>query len=336
MRVAGDGLAHARFVAEFFSGPVNGYSASSSDNGVATAGIQSPDLLIVAPVSSGTASVTVMASGPGGTATQTFTVRVGTGSDQTRFADAAAAAPAPAPAPPAAQQAEVFVPSEELPPEAPIAPAPPPEDAVEDTGPVELLPAVPVTEAPTLSGSVPEQSVIVGQSKTVDVNSYFGGVVQGWAVESSAPTNVPVSMTVAGVVTFDGGAIGTSTVTVTASNDIGSVAQSFQVTVTTNSGNTNSGNTGSSGILTTVGSSPRVTVAVGQTTTLDLSQYFSTAATGFDVDYDETDSNRLVDVTMDGPVATIQGLRVGNTTIDLLASSPSARIERTATIQVTN
>ena len=322
MRVAGDGLAHARFVAEFFSGPVNGYSASSSDNGVATAGIQSPDLLIVAPVSNGSASVTVTASGPGGTATQTFTVRVGTGSDQTRFADAAAAAPAP----PAAQEAEVFVPGEELPPEAPISSAPPPEDAVEDTGPVELLPVVPVTEAPTLSGSVPEQSVIVGQSKTVDVNSYFGGVVQGWAVESSAPTNVPVSMTVAGVVTFDGGAIGTSTVTVTASNDIGSVAQTFRVTV----------GTVSSAVLTLVGDSPRVSVSVGQSATLDLSRYFSDAATGFDVTYNQTDSNRPADVTVSGSVATIQGLRAGTTTITLVASAGTTTISRPATVQVTN
>ena len=196
MRVAGDGLAHARFVAEFFSGPVNGYSASSSDNGVATAGIRSPDLLIVAPVSNGTASVTVTASGPGGTATQTFTVRVGTGSDQTLFADAAAAAPAPAP--PAAQAAEVFVPAEELsaeelPPVAPIAPDAASGRCGRRTAClVETLPAVPVTEAPTLLGSDARNSrSIVGQSQ--DGGRQFllrrGGPRLGGGVLRSRPTS---------------------------------------------------------------------------------------------------------------------------------------------------
>ena len=322
MRVAGDGLAHARFVAEFFSGPVDGYSASSSDNGVATAGVQPPDLLIVAPVSNGSASVTVTASGPGGTATQTLRIVVGQGSDQSWIADAVASAPPPPP--PAAQ--EPFVPTEELPPEAPISEAPPPDDPTSEGVPTDSLTSAPVTEAPTLSGSIPEQTVIVGQSRTVDVNPYFTGVVQGWSAQSSAPTNVPVSMSIAGVLTLDGQALGTSTVTVTATNDIGSVAQTFRVSV----------KTVSAVVLTLVGDNPRVSVGVGESTTLDLSQYFSEAATGFDVTYDRADPNRRADVTVSGSVATIQGRQTGTTTITLVARTANTTITRPATVQVTN
>ena len=79
LAVAVDGYAHAVFVQEYFSGPVDGYSATSSDSGVARAGVRAPDMLIVAPVSNGAVSITVTAFGAGGTATQTFTARIGAG-----------------------------------------------------------------------------------------------------------------------------------------------------------------------------------------------------------------------------------------------------------------
>ena len=330
MAVAADGYAHARFVAEFFDGPIDGYSAVSSDNAVATAGVSSPDMLIVAPVSNGTASITVTAFGPGGAATQTFVARVGAGATEVNRSTVAQ----PSPPPPA--------------------PAPPPPTVEQDTStdavPTESLPPVRATAAPTLSGAVPEQTINVGQTVTVDVTSHFAGIVQGWAVESSNSTSVEASMTVAGRVSVRGLAAGTSTVTVTAVNDIGSVAQAFRVTVgagsgtttttaagtttTTTAATTTTTRAGSGRILTLVGTNPSVSVSVGQSATLDISRYFSTAATGFDVTYDATDPNRLVDVTVAGSVATIRGLRSGTVTITLVASTTNTRITRPARIQV--
>ena len=348
MAVAADGYAHARFVAEFFGGPIDGYSAVSSDNGVATAGVSPPDMLIVAPVSNGTASITVTAFGPGGAATQTFVARVGAGATQVnRSTVPQPSPPPPAPAPPPARQEPAAEESaEELPPRLPAVE----QDTSTDAIPTESLPPVRATAAPTLSGPVPEQTINVEQTVTVDVTSHFAGIVQGWAVESSNSTSVEASMTVAGRVSVRGLAAGTSTVTVTAVNDIGSVAQAFRVTVgagsgtttttaagtttTTTAATTTTTRAGSGGILTLVGTNPSVSVSVGQSATLDISRYFSTAATGFDVTYDATDPNRLVDVTVAGSVATIRGLRSGTVTITLVASTTNTRITRPARIQV--
>ena len=77
-------------------------------------------------------------------------------------------------------------------------------------------------------------------------------------------------------------------------------------------------------------------MGVGRSVTLDLSSYFTDAATGFEVSYDRTDSNRGVDVTLDGSVATIQGLRTGTTIITLVATAGTSKSARPATIQVTN
>ena len=336
MRVAGDGLAHARFVAEFFGGPVDGYSASSSDNGVATAGVQLPDLLIVAPVSNGSTSVTVTASGPGGTATQTFTVRVG---PQSGIAPGASSAPAPAPSPPpitspTSDDAEPFIPTEVLP---PVDVAPDDPDLVDI--PTETLSAVGVTAQPVLVGTIPQQSVAAGQSLVLEIGSYFGGVVQVWSVESSNPTTVSVAINAFGVVTLVGGASGTATITVRAANILGSVAQAFPVSV---SDVATSGTAGSDtpaaapAELTVVGDSPNLALLLGQLKPLDLSNYFSEAATGFDVSYDPTGPDGRVDIRMTGSVAKIRGVQVGTISITLIATAGTARVTRLATIQVTN
>ena len=325
------GHPHALFVASFFSGPVDGFTAASSDANVANAGVSPPDMLVVAPVSRGSASVTVTASGPGGVASQTFTVRVGTAGDGGQVAAPPAPAPAPAPPAPAPTPPAPFVPVDELPPAAtPLPPGVPEEEL-----PAQALPpddqslysmaTEPVTAPPALSGAIPTQTLIVGNSGRVSLSGYFSGVVQGWAVASSAPASVPVSVSNTGVVSFSGDALGTYTITVTAINDAGSVAYGFTVAV----------KTAAQVILTTVGDRPQLLVPVGQTIAVDLSRYFSEAATGFDVTYDRIDPNRLVDVTVQGSVASIRGLRSGTATITLVAASATSRISRPATVQVT-
>ncbi|MCY3559781.1 MAG: hypothetical protein OXH20_01205 [bacterium] len=329
LRIDAGGYPHALFAAQFFSGPVDGISAASSDTTVATAGVSEPDMVIVTPVSRGDASVTLTASGPGGTATQTFTVRVQTGAEPSQVA-----AP-PSPAPPAPQDPEPFVPAEQPPAAAPPGPSVPeetlpaqavqPEEPPPDDQSLYLMASEPVTAAPTLAGSIPAQTLIVENSGTVSASAYFSGVVQGWEVRSSAPASVPVSVTEAGVVRFSGDTLGTFTITVTARNDVGSARHGFTVAV----------KTADQVILTTVGDRPQLVVAVGRTITVDLSRYFSEAATTFDLTYDRTDSNRLIDVTVQGSAAQIQGLRAGTVTITLVAASATARISRPATVQVT-
>ena len=374
MAVAADGYAHARFVAEFFGGPIDDYSAVSSDNGVATAGVSPPNMLIVAPVSNGTASITVTAFGPGGTATQTFVARVGAGATQVnRSTVPQPSPPPPAPAPPparqepAAEESDVMVPTEELPPRPPAAEP----DTSTDAIPTESLPPIRATAAPTLSGAVPEQTINVGQTVTVDVTSHFAGIVQGWAVESSNSTSVEASMTVAGRVTVRGLAAGTSTVTVTAVNDIGSVAQAFRVTVgagsgttTTTAAGTTTTTTAAAGTTTTTtaaaGTTTTTTAAAGTTTTttaattietvagpldftvavgrsirVDLSELFSGEATGFNVTYDASGSGGRVDVTVRGSEATIRGVQAGKIVITIAATRSSQRVTQLATVEVT-
>lgn len=333
LRIDVGGYPHALFAEGFFSGPVDGYTAASSDTNVATAGVSPPDMLIVAPVSSGSASVTVTASGPGGTASQTFTVRVETGADRSQVA--APPAPAPSPTPPAPSPT---APEDPAPtPTAPEDPAPSvpegdlpaqilqPEESPPDDQSLYLMASEPVTAAPTVSRSIPDQTLIVGNSGSVSASAYFSGVIQGWAVRSSAPASVPVTVSEAGVVRFSGDALGTYTITVTAANDIGSVRYGFTVSV----------KTAEQVILTTVGDRPQLVVAVGRTISVDLSRYFSEAATSFGVTYDHADPNRLIDVTVLGSSASIRGLRSGTVTVSLTATSATARISRPATIQVT-
>ena len=322
------GHPHALFVASFFSGPVEGFTAASSDTNVANAGVSAPDMLIVSPVSSGSASVTVTASGPGGSATQTFTVRVGTAAGGSQVA-APPAPPAAAPAPPAPAPPAPFVPEEEPPPTAPPAPfvpedAPPDPTQQPDDESLYSLATEPVLAPPALSAAIPNQILIVGNSGTVNVSPYFRGIVQGWAVASSAPASLPVSVDNTGRVSFSGDALGTYTITVTATNDAGSVAYGFTVAV----------KTVAQVVLTTVGDRPQLLVSVGQTVAIDLSRYFSEAATEFDVTYNHTDPNRLIDVTVQGSVASIQGVRGGTATITLVAASATARISRPATVLV--
>ena len=341
LAVAVDGYAHAVFVQEYFSGPVDGYSATSSDSGVARAGVRAPDMLIVAPVSNGSVSITVTAFGAGGTATQTFTVRIGAGPEPvTRPAAPAPApapappAPAPAPPPPAPDDSDGS--DELLPIDDDLPPTPP------DTGdavPTESLPPAEPTEAPTLSGSVPTQTVGIGETLVVDVRSYFEGIVQGWGVETSAPGFVAAAMTLAGRVELRGVAAGTATITVTARNSLGEVKQAFNATAgaststttTSTTTTTTTARTGSTGILLRVGSNPSVAVNVGQSTTLDLSQYFTAAATEFAVQ-DNVPSG--VRITVAGSVATITGVTRGTYPIKFVVSNANASINLDARIVV--
>ena len=207
-----------------------------------------------------------------------------------------------------------------------------------DSVPTESLPPVEATAAPTLSGSVPAQTVGIGDTLVVDVRSYFEGIIQGWAVETSSPGIVAAAMNAAGRVELRGVTAGTATVTVTALNNLGEVAQAFNATAGTRTGTTTTTTTtttaaqnGSTGILLTVGPNPSIQVGVSQSTTLDLSQHFTAAATRFSV----TGVPTGVQVNVSGSVATITGVSPGDYTITLVGSSANASISKPARIQVT-
>lgn len=335
LEVAVDGYAHAVFLQEFFSGPVTDYSVTSSDTAVAAVGVRAPDMLLVAPVSNGSASITVTATGPGGTATQTFLARVGAGPEQvdrpTSSPAPATVPPAPTPEPEPEPEPELPDGSDELLPIEDDLPPRPPDTA--ETLPADSLEPLEATEAPTLADQVPAQTVAVGATITVDVRPHFGGIIDGWTVEISDTAVAAIEPSPgAGRAVLRGVATGTATVTVTAANNLGEVAQAFNVTVTEQppTTTTTQGSEASTGILVLEGENPSVRVDLGQSTTLEMSRHFSSAATSFSV----RSVPAGVNVTVSGSVATITGVARGDYTITLVASNTNASIERPARIRV--
>ena len=345
LEIAADGYAHAVFVARYFGGPIEGFSAAAADSGVATAGVSPPEMLLVAPVSNGATSITVTASGPGGTATQTFTVRVGAGPAPV---DRPAAPPPPQPAsdpaeepdelpPPPPDQPdddvlipieslEAVTPSDDLPvldPSESSDPLPPPEEPLP-----EPPPPVEVTEAPSLSGSVPPQLVDLGATVTVEVGPYFTGVVEQWEVESSHPNQVVARISAPGVVAVRGASVGLSVVTVTATNSLGSVAQVVRVVV-------RAGDDSPPPDIAMLGDdAPRFTVALGGTAQVNLADYMPDGATGFSVSYDGSNPDGRIDVHVRGSVAAIRGVQVGKIVVTLTATLAGDRVTKPALVDV--
>ena len=244
MAVAADGYAHARFVGEFFGGPIDSYSAVSSDNGVATAGVNPPDMLIVAPVSNGTASITVTAFGPGGMATQTFVARVGAGATQVnRPTVPQPSPPPPAPAPPpareepAAEDSDVMVPTEEHPPRPPDVAEDSTTDAVPTAGTTTTTTTTTTAATTTTTragsgrilqvGPSPRVSVSLGQSEPLDLGQYFSTAATRFAViyDTTDPNRLVDVTQVGSVATIRGLRSGTVTVELEASNTNGHISR---------------------------------------------------------------------------------------------------------------
>ena len=204
----------------------------------------------------------------------------------------------------------------------------------EDTPDESLPPPAPVTEAPGLSGSVPEVIIFAGLSETVDLNPYFTGVVRAWAVTSSNPNHVAATMNenVAGEVVVRGVTEGISTVTVTATNDLGNVAQAFRVAVR---GGTDSTEEGGIPSAESIGDAPEFTVRYGSTISIDLADYFSEGATGFAVEYDVDSTDGRIDGSVSGSVAKIRGADPGKIVVALVATQNNQRATRLVVVEVT-
>ena len=167
-------------------------------------------------------------------------------------------------------------------------------------------------QAPTVSGSIPAQTVAVGETAAVDVSAYFSdpdGDALSYAASSSNPSVAVVSTSGATVMTT-AVAKGSVTVTVTATDpgDL-TATQTLEATVPNRAPEAR-------------GSLPDQTVQAGQTATLDVSPYF-TDADGDALSYAAaTSSSSVSTASVSGAVVTIQGVAVGETTLTVTARDP--------------
>ena len=151
-------------------------------------------------------------------------------------------------------------------------------------------------------------------------------------------------MNVAGRVMITGIIPGDSTVTVTATNDHGSVALAFRVTVgggagedqeaTADAGEDQDATADDGEAVATEPEATVFTVSVGTLIRVDLSAYFSEGATAFGVDYDPLNSGGRVDIRVNGAEAEIRGVQTGEIEITLTATSDNQRVSRAATVTV--
>ena len=167
-------------------------------------------------------------------------------------------------------------------------------------------------QAPTVSGSIPAQTVAVGEMAAVDVSAYFSdpdGDALSYAASSSNPS-VAVVSTSGATVMITAVAKGSVTVTVTATDPGGLTAtQTLEAIVPNRAPEAR-------------GSLPDQTVQAGQTATLDVSPYF-TDADGDALSYAAaTSSSSVSTASVSGAVITIQGVAVGETTLTVTARDP--------------
>ena len=167
--------------------------------------------------------------------------------------------------------------------------------------------------APVAVGTVPAQAVFVGETGQVDIATNFDdldGDALIYSAASSNPTAVSATMT-GSVVSISAIATGTrATITVTATDPGGLSAQhSFAVTVPNRA-------------PLPVGSLPSLTLAVGQTVTVDVATYFEDpdgdtlayAAASADDD--------VATVTASGSVVTVVGHGQGTARVTVTATDP--------------
>ncbi len=312
------------------------YSASSSDQEVATVSVSGARITVTG-VSAGMATVTVTATDPGGaSAEQSFEVTVpnrapeptGTipaqtvqaGDDETvdvapyftdpdgDALDYSASSSAPSVATASVSGTAVTVAGVAKGTATITVTA---ADAAGESAEQTFQVTVP-NRRPERRGSIPAATVEVGRTATVDVKPYFAdpdGDELRYSATSSASRVATVSVS-GSALTVTAGSKGTATITVTATDPSGeSAVQSFQVTIP---------NRGPEGR----GSIPADTVEVGRMATVDLGPYF-TDPDGDALEYSATSSAPSVaTVSVSGRVLTVAGVARGRTTVRVEATDP--------------
>ena len=200
-----------------------------------------------------------------------------------------------------------------------------------DPGGLEAAQSVGVTvqranRAPVTAGAVPPQTMIAGESATVNVSSYFSDPDGDALTYSAATSNAAVAgVSVSGsTMTIAGVAPGTATVTVTA-RDPGGLEAAQSVSVTVQRGNR---------APVARGQIPSQTVTEGQTATVNVSSYFNDPD-GDALTYSAATSNAAVaGVSVSGSTMTIAGVAPGTATVTVTARDPGG-LEAAQSVSVT-
>ena len=171
----------------------------------------------------------------------------------------------------------------------------------------------PTNRAPEPAGSIPGQTLNVGDTATVALSSYFAdadGDSLSYAAASSVAAVVSVSVSGA-TLTVAGVAAGSADVTVTATDPAGlSAAQTFHAIVPNRPPEA-------------AGAIEDLTVLVGDTATLDASAYFADPD-GDALSYEASSSDSAVAaVSVSGSEVTIGGVSGGSAVIEVTATDPA-------------
>ena len=174
--------------------------------------------------------------------------------------------------------------------------------------------------APVATGSIPAQTIAVGESATVSVASAFrdpDGDALTYAAASSAPGVAGVTVSGADL-TLRGASVGTATVTVTASDPGGlSAQQAFEVTVPNRA-------------PAPTDSIPDQTVQAGDSVSVNLAEHFRDPD-GDTLSYAaESSAADVATVAVSGARVTITGVSGGTATVTVVASDPDGLSTRQA------
>ena len=341
------GATHDVDVSGAFTGTVDSYTASSSDETKATVALVSGTTYRVTAVAVGTATITVEATNTSGSAEQTFDVEVtaapvqaptasGTIPDitmavsTTRDFDvatyfsgtvdtySASSGDTPAVAAFVADQASTLqLTSFRIQTTVTITvTATNTGGSVDQTFEVTVGPA----PAPVATGTIPDGSVVVGEGGYfLDAATYFTGTVDTYTASSGDDTKATVGVA-ASFVTVTGVAVGTADITVTATNTGGSAEQTFTVTVTP-------------AAPTASGTINAVSVAVGTMQDVDVSSAFTGTVDSYTAVSGAPDKATVAVVS--GTTYRVTGVAVGAATITVTATNTGGMAEQTFTVTVT-
>ena len=186
-------------------------------------------------------------------------------------------------------------------------------------------------QAPETVGSIRNRLVARGNTISVNISSHFAdpdGDDLDYSATSSS-TRIATVRVSGSTVVVRGRAVGTTTITVTASDPDGLEAtQRFRITVR-----------GSNGAPRAVGTISDRVATVGGTVSVEVSSYF-TDPDGDDLEYSATSSNTTVaTVGTSGTTVTVAGEALGQATVTVTARDPGDRTATqrfTVTVRATN
>ena len=171
---------------------------------------------------------------------------------------------------------------------------------------------------PGIGGPLPDATVRVGESVTVDLADAFTGVIDSYGAEGSSDAHATVSVD-GTVVTINGVAAGSAMVTASATGPGGTTERTFGVTVMD--------------VPPAVAEQlDAVTVQVGMTVTMDIDDAFSGTALRYSA---MSSSDAMATVSLDGTVLSVSGVAAGPATVTVTAtnSADSASQEVAVTVE---